>query len=75
MEFVNIVINVKYINTNNNDCYLDPNPWRFTMILDCTVGMNFTSLYYLDMDLKTKTQFALTDYSNGEYNIVKKKYP
>lgn len=43
------------------------------MILDCTVGMNFTSLYYLDMDLKTKTQFALTDYSNGEYNIVKKK--
>lgn len=42
------------------------------MILDCTVGMNFTSLYYLDMDLKTKTQFALTDYSNGEYNIVKK---
>lgn len=42
------------------------------MILDCTVGMNFTSFYYLDMDLKTKTQFALTDYSNGEYNIVKK---
>lgn len=42
------------------------------MILDCTVGMNFTSFYYLDMDLKTKTQFALTDYSNREYNIVKK---